>query len=107
MPREPHHTAKRVFDRLRVECGFTGGYTIIKYYMREREHRRHEVFVPQLHPPGHAQVDAGEAMLTICSIEQNARFFVPDLPHGDRCHVRAYPLASRWQPPWSRDDGGT
>ena len=26
MPRKQRHTAKRVFDRLRDECGFTGGY---------------------------------------------------------------------------------
>ncbi|QFI70531.1 Mobile element protein (plasmid) [Sinorhizobium alkalisoli] len=35
-----------MFDRLRDECGFTGGYTIIKDYIREREQRRQEVFVP-------------------------------------------------------------
>ena len=35
-------SAARVFDRLRDECGFTGGYTIIKDYMREREQRRQE-----------------------------------------------------------------
>ena len=26
------HTAKRIFDRLRDEYGFTGGYTIVKDY---------------------------------------------------------------------------
>src|SRR3546814_11600077 len=46
VPRKQRHTAKRVFDRLRDECGFTGGYTIIKDYMREREQRRQEVFEP-------------------------------------------------------------
>jgi len=56
MPRKQRHTAKRVFDRLRDECGFTGGYTIIKDYMREREQRRQEVFVP---PPVHAASGAG------------------------------------------------
>lgn len=55
VPRKQRHTAKRVFDRLRDECGFTGGYTIIKDYMRERDQRRQEVFVPLSHPPGHAQ----------------------------------------------------
>lgn len=63
MPRKQRHTAKRVFDRLRDECGFTGGYTIIKDYMRERAQRRQEVFVPLSHPPGHAQADFGEAMV--------------------------------------------
>ncbi|NHO58299.1 hypothetical protein GOB86_14915 [Acetobacter lambici] len=36
VPRKQRHTAKRVFDRLRDEQGFTGGYTIIKDYMRDR-----------------------------------------------------------------------
>ena len=27
-PRKQRHTAKRVFERLRDECGFSGGYTI-------------------------------------------------------------------------------
>src|SRR3546814_1986012 len=45
VPRKQRHTAKRVFDRLRDERGFTGGYTIIKDYMRERDQRRQEVFV--------------------------------------------------------------
>src|SRR5688572_12787351 len=52
VPRKQRHTAKRVFDRLRDECRFTGGYTIIKDYMREREQRRQQVFVPLSHPAG-------------------------------------------------------
>ncbi len=31
------HTAKRIFDRLCAEHDFTGGYTIIKDYVRERD----------------------------------------------------------------------
>ena len=34
--RKQRHTAKRVFDRLTDECGFTGGYTIVKDYIREQ-----------------------------------------------------------------------
>ncbi len=90
MPRKQRHTAKRVFDRLRDECGFTGGYTIIKDYIRERERRGQEVFVPLAHPPGHAQADFGEAMVRIGGVEQKAHFFVLDLPHSDACYVRAY-----------------
>ncbi|MEI4261410.1 hypothetical protein V8352_06480, partial [Roseovarius sp. D0-M9] len=33
--RKQRHTAKRVFERLRHEHGFTGGYTIVKDYMRQ------------------------------------------------------------------------
>jgi transposase len=63
--RKQHHTAKRVFDRLREEHGFTGGYTIIKDHIRERELRGREMFVPLAHPPGHAQADFGEAIVVI------------------------------------------
>ena len=80
VPRKQRHTAKRVFDRLRDECGFTGGHTIIKDYMRERDQRRQEVFVPLSHPPGHAQADFGVAMVVIGGVERKAHFFVLDLP---------------------------
>jgi len=98
VPRKQRHTAKRVFDRFRDECGFTGGYTIIKDYMREREQRCQEVFVPLSHPPGHAQADFGEALMVIGGVEQKARFFVLDLPHSDACYVRAYlaAVAEAW-----------
>ena len=65
-PPKQRHTAKRVHKRLRAEHGFAGGYTIVKDYVRERRQRMREVFVPLVHPPGHAQVDFGEAMAVIC-----------------------------------------
>lgn len=92
--RKQRHTAKRVFERLRDEHGFTGGYTIVKDYIRERERRGREMFVPLAHPPGHAQADFGEAMFIIAGVEQKAHFFVMDLPHSDACFVRAYPAAT-------------
>ena len=92
--RKQRHTAKRVFERLRDEHGFTGGYTIVKDYMRQRERRGREMFVPLAHPPGHAQADFGEAVVVIGGIEQKAHFFVMDLPHSDACFVRAYPAAT-------------
>ena len=91
--RKQRHTAKRVFDRLRDEHDFTGGYTIVKDYMRERDRRGREMFVPLAHPPGHAQADFGEAVVFIDGVEQKAHFFIMDLPHSDACYVRAYPAA--------------
>ena len=44
-PRKQRHTAKRIFERLRDEHGFEGGYTIVKDYVRERRLRSREVFV--------------------------------------------------------------
>ena len=51
------HTGKRIFERLRDEYGFDGGYTIVKDYAREHRRRTKEMFVPLSHSPGHAQCD--------------------------------------------------
>ena len=79
-PRKQRHTAKRIFERLRDEHGFEGGYTIVKDYVREHQRRRREMFVPLHHPPGHAQADFGEARVEIGGVEQKAHFFALDLP---------------------------
>ena len=92
--RKQRHTAKRIFDRLRAEHGFEGGYTIVKDYVREYRRRRREVFVPLAHPPGHAQADFGEADAIIAGVTWRAHFFAMDLPYSDACFVAAYPAAT-------------
>ena len=92
--RKQRHTAKRIFDRLRDEHGFGGGYTIVKVYVRERRRRLREMFVPLAHPPGHAQADFGEADAIIAGVKRRAHFFAMDLPHSDACFVSAYPAAT-------------
>ena len=62
LPKKQRHTAKRIHERLREEYGFDGGYTIVKDYVREHRRRTREMFVPLVHPPGHAQCDFGEGM---------------------------------------------
>ena len=88
--RKQRHTAKRIFERLRDEHGFTGGYTIVKDYVRERRRRSREVFIPLAHDPGHAQVDFGEATAVIGGRDCKIHVFAMDLPHSDACFVRAY-----------------
>ncbi len=92
--RKQHHTAKRIFERLRDEHGFDGGQTIVKDYVRERRRRQREMFVPLAHPPGHAQADFGEADAYIAGVKLRAHFFALDLPHSDACFVKAYPAAA-------------
>ena len=91
LPRKQRHTAKRIYDRLRDEYDFDGGYTIVKDYVRERRRRTREMFVPLSHPPGHAQCDFGEAWAVIGGVKRKVHFFVLDLPHSDAMFVRAYP----------------
>ena len=45
VPRKRRHTAQRIFERLRDEHSFTGGYTIVKDHVRERRLTTREAFV--------------------------------------------------------------
>ena len=45
-PKKQQHTAKRIFERLRDEHGFTGGITIVKDYVAGWRQRSQEMFVP-------------------------------------------------------------
>ena len=81
--RKQRHTAKRIFERLRDEHGYSGGITIIRDYVRGRRLQQREMFVPLQHDPGHAQVDFGEALAEIAGVERKIHFFAMDLPHSD------------------------
>ncbi len=91
MPRKQRHTAQRIFERLRDEHGFTGGYTIVKDYVRERRLSTREAFVPLHHPPGHAQADFGQAVVELRGQRQKVHFFCMILPHSNAWFVKAYP----------------
>ena len=89
--KKQRHTAKRIFERLRDEHGFGGGYTVVKDYVRICQARGRETFVPLAHPPGHGQVDFGEAVAIIGGVRQKIHFFCMDLPQSDAGFVKAYP----------------
>ena len=91
VPRKQRHTAHRIFERLRDEHGFTGGYTIVKDYVRSRRQSTREAFVPLHHPPGHAQVDFGEAVVEVGGRREKVAFFCLILPHSNLWFVKAYP----------------
>lgn len=90
-PRKQRHTARRIFERLRDEHGFRGGITIVTDYVREARHRSAEKFVPLHHPPGHAQVDFGEAIGIIGGIRRKLHVFFMSLPYSDAWFMKAYP----------------
>ena len=64
-PKKQRHTAKRIWERLRAEHAFTGGYTIV--------------------------TDFGEALVVIAGVECKAHYLVVDLPHSDDGFVKAFP----------------
>ena len=90
-PPKQRHTATRIFERLRDEHGYAGGYTAVKDYVKIVKGLSRETFVPLIHPPGHAQVDFGEVIGVIGGVRQKLHIFFMDLPHSDAPFIKAYP----------------
>ena len=90
-PKKQRHTARRIFDRLREEHGYTGCESIVRAAVADWQTTRAEVFVPLAHPPGEAQVDFGFAEVVVAGERLTAALFVMTLPFSDAFFVRAYP----------------
>jgi transposase len=90
IPRKQRHTAKRLFDRLKIERGYAGGYTVVKEVVAELKAMKREVFVPLSHPPGEAQVDFGHALVKLNGILTKCPFFVMSLPYSDAFYVQVF-----------------
>ena len=89
-PKKQRHTAKRIFDRLKQEHGFNGGYTIVKDYVREKRLRLKEVYFPLEQKPGTSQIDFGQAKVVIEGKERTAYMFCMVLSYSDAVFVKAY-----------------
>jgi hypothetical protein len=116
-PAKQRHTAKSVWERLREEHPFTGGYTIVKDYLRSAAQRSREMFILLKHGGReyvqvlrlletfslveltHAIEDAPELgtigfdaakQLLLCRIEQRPpRLDMENYPHLPLAQVRA------------------
>ena len=90
IPRKQRHTAQRIFDRLKVERGYEGGYTAVKEAVSELKATKREVFVPLSHRPGEAQVDFGHALVNVNGRLKKQPFFVMSLPYSDAFYVQVF-----------------
>lgn len=89
--RKQRHTAKRIFERLRAEYGYQGGCTGVKDVVRAWKQEHKEVFLPLSHPPGEAQVDFGEADVTLRGETTRVAMFVMTLPYSDAIFCQVFP----------------
>jgi transposase len=67
-PVKQHHTAKRIFDRLATERGFTGSEQAVRRFVARWKQSQHRppMFIPLAFPPGRSgQVDFGEAYVCL------------------------------------------
>lgn len=90
-PSKQHHTARRIYDRLVEETGFTGGETTVRAYVRQAREKTKEAFVPLAFAPGDAiQIDWGEATGWVAGMKLVLNLFCARLCHSGAPFVIAY-----------------
>ena len=88
--KKQRHTARRIYQRLVEECGFTGSESSVRNVVHDMRAARKEtkVFVPLKFAPGEAvQIDWGEA-----TVYMNGEKLVINLFCARLCHRDAYQL---------------
>lgn len=88
--RKQRHTARRIYERMRQECGYEGCYTSVRIYVAKKRLKTKEMYVPLVHRPGEAQCDFGEAMALLGNRECKIHYFVMSLSFSDAVFVKAY-----------------
>jgi hypothetical protein len=99
----PRHIAKRIFERLRIEHGYAGGYTVVKDYVRIARTRSREVFIPLARRGFHPACSSARPRAGRCrrmrrrhrrrAHEAACVLFRP--AQSDACFIEAYPARPR------------
>jgi len=95
-PKKQRHTAKRIFERLRSEHGFSGAESTIRHYVREAKARTGlggmKAYIPLDPAVGQeAEVDWGSAVAVLGGEEVPLKFFCMRSKYSGKHFVRFYP----------------
>ena len=89
--KKQNHTAKRIYDRLVEEKGFTGGESTVRAKVHELKAEIPKSFIPLQFEPGQAmQVDWGEATVYLSGVKTVINIFCARLCYSCRPFVLAY-----------------
>ena len=89
--KKQRHTAKRIYDRLVEETGFTGGESTVRAKVHDLKQTMPSAYLPLLFDPGEAlQVDWGEAFVYIKGYKEKVNLFCARLCYSCRPVVFVY-----------------
>jgi len=90
-PPKQRHTARRVYERLRDEHGFTGSASTVRRYVAKLKATGQEVFMPLQFDPGEeAQVDWHSGWIVENGAERKVQFFCMRPCYSKASFVTAY-----------------
>lgn len=86
-----HHTANRIYDRLRKEHAYTGSYSTVRRYMRKLKTQKKEKANQELiWDPGVAQVDFGEADFYENDVCVRKKYLTVSFPYSNDSFVQVF-----------------
>ena len=92
VPKKQHHTARRIYERLVAEKGFTGGESTVRRWVNLLRDEPGEAYMPLHFALGEAaQVDWGEATFYLRGERTRANLLCFRLCGSRHIDVRAYP----------------
>ncbi|GGJ81447.1 transposase [Anoxybacillus voinovskiensis] len=92
--KKQRHTAIRIYERLRDECGFTGGVRTVTEYVSKRKKElaeEQETYVDLHHPGGEAQVDFGTAEVIYEQKRREVKYLVLSFPYSNAAYTVVLP----------------
>lgn len=89
-PKKQKHTAKRIYDRLAEETGFTGGESTIRAKVRELKRLIPRPFCRSSLIPAAMQIDWGEATVYLRDVRTKVHLFCARLCYSCRPVVLSY-----------------
>ena len=90
-PGKQRLTALKVYERLRDDHGYTGGYCQVRRTIKALRERSREAFIPLEDLPGEAQADFGESVVEIAGQRMTGHGFFCLLPQSDVWFKQVYP----------------
>ena len=89
--RKQHHTAKRVFDRLVEEHGYTGSYSVVQRYLKKcRAKQVEKANLELVWDPGPAQVDFGDVDVYEAGKRCRKKFLTVSFPYSNNSFVQIF-----------------
>ena len=91
-PPKQRHTAVRIFERLRSEEGYTGGYDQVRRYVSDRRLSNRETFAPLVYAAGErAECDFGHIYVKFPDGQRAVAVLLVTWSHSHYCYAVALP----------------
>lgn len=92
--RKIRHTNIRIYQRLRDECGYTGGIRTVTGYVSRRKKeltQEQQAYTELVHPGGEAQIDFGTTDIIYEGAWLQVKYLIMSFPYSNAAYLVVFP----------------